>query len=123
MLRMAIFSNEVSIISVNDGITYSQKNYPALVELFNHNYLKEVHRQLNIKKETNSLYLEDLKIMIQEFNMRIKNAKATELNDEEIEYENTLISAIAEISMLIAKLDVKMKFVFEKLGEKNEDNK
>ncbi len=123
MLHMAIYTNEVTLVNVDGMIHNTQKKHSSLVNLFSSDFFEAIHHQLNEKRSNNNLYLEDLKIMQKEFNLMLKQTTSTFLNDEEKEYETTLISAIAEISILISKLDMKMKVLFEKIGAKNAKTK
>lgn len=123
MLNLAIYSNEVTLVSIDGMIHNTQKEHSSLFNLFSNDFFQTVYQQLNEKKETNKLYIEDLKVLHKEFNLRIKNLGNTHLSDEEKKYEDTLISAISEISMLVNKLEIKIKNLFEKLGEKNENAK
>jgi hypothetical protein len=120
--NIAVYSNEVSLRSVDDTITNTQRQNPLLVKLFSNSFFKEVKKQISIKKKIYEVYLQDLKIMQKEFNLEIEQSKIIVLDDEKQEYENTLVTAIAELSILISKLDIKMESIEEKIGENNEND-
>ncbi|WP_428739381.1 hypothetical protein [Sulfurimonas sp.] len=119
LLNMAVYANEVSLLKIDDSIADTQKKYPTLVTLFSNEFFKAIHQQLSAKKLENKLYLQDLKMMQKEFNLKLQKTQVIELSDEDKEFENMLITAISEISTLIEKLDIKMKILIEKKGENN----
>jgi len=112
---IAIYANDVGLKKIDNVILTTERSNPKLVALFSTKLFTEILKQLQVKKEIFNIYLVNLQAMEDDYK-KDPEILRRKLTSDEREYKNTLIAALASTTGLIAKLNIKIKEIQEKVG-------
>lgn len=121
-LVVVLYFSEIMMTNLSATINEAEREQNILIEMFNYQFYQEVYTQLEKKSAIFKLYLEDLQDMKKAFDEQIAMGEQITLNEKEIAYEELLIHAIAEVSILIKKLEIEQNEMMKKKERKDEKN-
>ena len=116
---IAVYAKNVSLKHIDNLMMYKQGTNSMLIDLYAKQYFNELHKRLTAKEKVYKVYFADLKTMQEVLNHEYAQSDRTTLSSDEQEYKDTLTSAIASLSILLTKMEIKIEEIIERMGEKS----
>ena len=118
MHNIAIYAKDITLKRIDKVIVETQRDNPMLLELFADKFFSEVHKQLQAKKKIYNIYVMDLQNIEKIFDEQM-NIADSRIDAQQMKYKDMLVASLAAFSILIAKLDIKIEEIQEKIEGKN----